>query len=253
MISNLAQFGMQRRRAHPARIGRGYILLEVVLALGLLVLGMATIGIQIQTSWETAADTHRMLRVLHLAESTLNEFDAGLMDVSDLESAVENDLEKEFGPLFPSFGWRLRLEPTEIEDIWLVQLQILYQKREDVESEEFDFDTANVLHTLRTLRATPATVDPQRDFGADDETMLQLTDALAGTELDPYNLDFRMIAGLPLDQLAEILSALQAAGVLQGLDLEAMLPPDVLQMLQDAGLEGIGTDGAGGDQSGGEQ
>ena len=220
---------------------RGYLLLEVMLALGLLVLGLATIGMQIQTSWETALDTHRVLRAMHLAESKLNELDAGL--ISEVESAVERDLEEEFGRLFPNFGWRLRIEPTQTPELWLVRLQILYQQRQDVEAEEFEFEDAEVLYTLRTLRATPATVNPQRDFGADDETMAQLTEALAGTELDPEALDLRLLAGMPIDDLLDLLAAFQGTGLLEGLDLAAMLPPDVLQLLQEAGAEEFGTSG----------
>ncbi len=220
---------------------RAYLLLEVILALGLLVVGLATIGMQIQRSWDTAVDGHRQLRAMHLAQSTLDEIDAGL--IIDVDSAVEKDLEKEFGRLFPRFGWRLRIEPTQTADLWLLRLQILYQERRDVEAEEFNFEEAEVVYTLRALRATPATINPQRDFGADDETMAQLTEALVGTELDAQNLDFRKLAGLPLEDLIALVDNFRQAGLLDDLDLRTLLPPAVLDLLREAGLEEFTTNG----------
>jgi hypothetical protein len=223
-----------RRRA-------SYLLLEVVLALALLVLGLATIGMQVQTSFDTAHASRRMLRAMNLAESKLAELDAQL--VPDVEEAVEDELEDEFGKLFPDYGWRLRIDPTQTPDLWLVRLEILYQGRQDVDDEEFDFEEAEVAYTVRTLRATPATVDPARDFGADEETMERLTEAFGGTDLDPTNLDPRLLAGLPLEDLVDLVAALQEAGLLQGIDLASVLPPEILELLEEAGGGDAGTDG----------
>jgi len=198
----------------------------------LLVLGLSTLGVQLQKAYDAARDSHRMLRAMNLAESKLAELQVGL--IQDVDSAIEDDLEEEFGPLFPDFAWRLRIEPTETELLWAVRLDILYQQREYVEEEEFDFEEAEVLLTLRTLRATPVTIDPATDFGADEEAMQQLTDALAGTEIDPYSIDLRQIAGLPLDQLVELLAAFEEAGLLEGINLGSLLPPEILSLLEEA-------------------
>jgi hypothetical protein len=213
-------------------------------ALGLLVLGMATIGMQIQNAYEATHETQHMLRAMNLAESKLAELEAGL--IQNVDSAIEDDLEEEFGPLFPRHAWRLRIEPTETPELWLIQLEILYQPRFDVE-EEFDFDEAEVLFTLRTLRATPVTIDPARDFGADEEAMLHLAEALSGTEIDPNAIDLRAIGQLPIEQLLELLAAFEEAGLLQGVDLRALLPAEILQMMEDAGAD-LGTNGAGAGQ-----
>jgi len=199
--------------------------------LGLLVLGLATIGSQLQESFDTSVRMQRMLRSVNLMESKLAELDARL--IPDIEDAIQDDLEHEFGRLFPDYGWRLRIEPTQTPDLWLVKLEILYQRREDVE-EEFDFDAAPVVHTVYTLRATPATIDPSRDFGADEDTMKKLSDAFGGTDIDPTQLDLRLLAGQPLESLIGVLQTLQEAGLLQGVDLGSFLPPDIMQLLEEA-------------------
>ncbi len=232
-----AQRSQSRGASRIAYIGAraGYLLLEVVLALGLLILGMAIIGMQIQDAFEAAHDSHRMLRAINLAESKISELDAGL--IIDLDEAVDDDLEHEFGRLFPNYGWRIRLEPLQdTPELWALRLDILFQYREDVE-EEFDFDEAEIVFTTRTLRTNPPTIDPQRDFGADEDALENLTEALAGTDIDPNNIDLRLIGGMPLDQLLGMLTALQEAGVLQGVDLSSVIPPEIMDMLTDGGLD----------------
>ena len=220
-----------------------YILLEVIFSLALLVLGLATIGGQVQTSFDTAYETQRMLRAMHLAESKLAELNAQL--IPNIEEALEDYLEEEFGRLFPDWAWRLRIDPTQTDDLWLVRIDILYQERQDVDEEEFDFDEdeIDIAYTLRTLRATPATIDPTRDFGTDEETMERLAEALGGTDLDVGNLDPRLLAGLPIEDLVGLVAAMQEAGLLQGIDLASILPPEIMQMIEDAAGGDMGTDG----------
>ena len=123
-----------------------------MLALSLLVLGLATIGAQVQRSFDTTYDSHRTLRAMNLVESKLAELEAEL--IPNIEEALEDELEEEFGRLFPDFGWRLRIDPTQTPELWLVRLDILYQRRLDVDEEEFDFEEAEVIYSVRTLRAT---------------------------------------------------------------------------------------------------
>ncbi len=236
--------GCARTPVGPGRGRCGYLLLEVVIALGLLVVGLSAIGMQVQTSYETTHETARMLRAMNLAESKMAELESGL--ILDIDSAIEDDLEEEFGRLFPDFAWRLRLDPTETPELWAVRLDILHLHREDVD-EEFDFDGAAILFTIRTLRASPATIDPEKDFGADEEAMQQLVDALAGTEIDPYAIDLQQIGQLPMEQLLELLTAFEDAGLLEGVNLGSFLPPEIMQLLDEARgePEDTGTGGLG--------
>jgi type II secretory pathway pseudopilin PulG len=222
---------------------RGYLLLEVVVSVALLVVGLATIGMQISNSSETARNSHRMLRAMHLAESKMIEVDLRL--VPDLESAVEGEIEGEFGRLFPEFGWRLRIHLTQVPDLWLVELDVIHCGRFNPD-EEYPFDEAQHLYTIRALRATPARVDPARDFGADEESMESFAEALSGTGLDPNDLDIGALGSLPIEQLISLAQAFRDAGLLEDMDLSSILPPDVMQMLLDeigdltGGAEGEG-------------
>ena len=248
--------GASYRQAGPVPAKRppgrrsAYLLLEVIVSLTLLILGLAAIGTQIQNSYDTARQTRRMLRAMNLAESKLAELDAQL--IPDVEEAIEDYLEEEFGRLFPNYAWRLRIDPTQTPDLWLVRIDILYQERQDVDEEEFEFEeeVIDIAYTLRTLRATPATIDPARDFGTDEETMERLNEALSGTELDPTNLDPRLLAGLPIEDLVDLVAALQDAGLLQGIDLASILPPEILEMIEDAASPDAGTDGLGDETEG---
>ena len=205
-------------------------------------MGLATIGLQVQKAYDTSRDTQRLLRAMHLAQSKLAELDARMIE--NVDEAIEDDLEKEFGRLFPDFAWRLRLEPTQTEELWLVRLDILFQERLDIEEEEFDFDESEVVYTLRTMRATPATIDPARDFGADEEAMENLAAALAGTDLDPNNLDLSLLNRIPTEQLIELLMVFQEVGLFQAADLGSMLPPEVMELLAESGAFDMGTNGA---------
>ena len=89
-----------------------------------------------------------------------------------------------------------------------------------------------------------------RDFGTDEETMERLNEALSGTELDPTNLDPRLLAGLPIEDLVDLVAALQDAGLLQGIDLASILPPEILEMIEDAASPDAGTDGLGDETEG---
>lgn len=241
----------------------GYLLLEVVLSLGLLVLGLSTIGMQIQNAYDTAIDSHRILRAMHLAQSKLDELDAGL--IMDVESAVQNDLEDEFGRLFPKFGWRLRIEPLkDTPELWLIQMHILYYNRLDVE-DDFDFDDSEIVYTLRTLRATPATINladfiPGLPGASDDEGSLGGSDGLTPEQeeqlqcvlavltefdIDPFNIDMAELGRRPMEELLGIYSGTLKCGVVPSPDF---LPPDMMDGLNT--LLGDGADLLGGSEGG---
>lgn len=228
--------------------------MEVVIALGLLTMGLATIGVQMQTAYDTSRDTERILRAMHLAQSKLSELDARL--IQNLDQAIEDDLEEEFGRLFPDFAWRLRMDPTQTPDLWLVQIHILYQRRLDVEEEEFEFDEAEVVFTLRTMRATPATIDLTEFFpglGADadgeeggvDEGLLCLAEALNQAGIDIYDFDPAEVLARPTEELLALALDVSACGF----SLPGMTP-ELMDLVGEVGALDVGTSGSG-DESGG--
>lgn len=253
------------RVTDPHRRRPGYLLLEVVISLGLLVMGLATIGMQIQTAYETAVGSHQTLRAMQLAQSKLDELDAGL--ILDVQSAVENDLEDEFGRLFPDFGWRLRIDPLkDTPEMWLIQMHILYYNRLDPD-DEFRFDEAETVFTIRTLRATPATInlsdfipglpgggdnsglaDGSGGMSPEEEEQFQcVLEVLNQYEIDPLEIDLADLGRRPMEDLIGIYSGTIACGVTPSPDF---LPPNVQDGIG-ALLDG-GTGDGGGASDGGD-
>ncbi len=208
---------------------RGFMLLEVVVAVGILAVGMAFIGMQIQYASRHARESERTMRTLLLAESKLTELDAGLI-------VPEEKLEATFGAVFPDYGWRLEMKPTATPELNHLTLEILYQARQDV-NEEFRFDEAEVVQRLYTLRATPRPLNLVNDFGMPEEQADKLTEQLAGVGdggLDPRNLNPALFAQMDLEQLLEVAPPLLEAFGINMEELMQMLPEDLRQMVEDA-------------------
>lgn len=218
------------------------MLLEMVIAVGLLVLGMALIGAQISTSTDTARETELMSRVVFLAESKIAELDTGLI-------IPEEEIEEDFGRLFPEFGWRMRIVPAAESELNLITLEILYDFARDP-NEEFDFTDAVVMQTYHTLRATPTPLDMTRDFGLEEEQADNINDQLGdltGGAVDVRDFDpsiFQNLTPKELEQLAGMLINQMGADASA---LMQLLPPQARGMLQPflEELQGSLDDGSG--------
>ena len=219
---------------------RGFMLMEVVVAVGILVVGIAFVGMQVQNSSRSARRAERSMRALLLAETTFTEFDAGLI-------MPEEEIEEEYGPLFPDYAWRMRIEPhTDMADLNQVTLEVLHQVRHSID-EEFDFDEAEVVHRVYTLRATPMNLDLTRDFGMDEEDADRLAEQLSAvTEngIDPRDLDPALFAALDLEELLEVAPPLLEAFGLSVDDLMQVLPEELRQALAEAQAQFEGSEGA---------
>lgn len=229
---------------------RGFLLMEVVVAVGILVVGLAFVAMQIQNSSRASQRAARSMRTLLLAESTLAEFDAGLI-IPDGE-----ETEREYGPLFPDYGWRLLIEPhPNLPDLNQVTLEILHQVRLDIKAEEFDFDEADLVHRLYTLRVTPQPIDLTRDFGMPEEQADELAELLDGVSdrgIDPYNLNPALFAELDLEELIDVAPVLLEAFGMSVSDLMQVLPEELRQALEEAQAEGDTGDTGGSDKAGTE-
>jgi type II secretory pathway pseudopilin PulG len=248
----------------------GFMLLEIVVAVGLLILGMAVIGIQVQSSAERARKTDQTARVTFLAESKFAEIDTGLIQPSD--DVVEDD----FGRLFPAYAWRLEFEPTGELDadsgdafdrfgLAQVRLEIYYDPLRDPD-DDFDYDQAEVVGRYYTLRAAPRPLDLTQDFGMEDDVAERLNEDLANSgdgSLDVHNFDPATFASLDLDQILEIAPLLMEAFGMSETELLALVPEEFksqLEAILAAQGEGEGggeagevgdESGAGGDETGG--
>lgn len=253
-LSTAARRRMTRTRSRTGIRRSAYLLLETLIATAFLVLGLAVIGSQVQRAYFSRQEIQRQYRALMLAESKLAEIDTGILEID----SFDEETEEEFGPLFPHFAYRLRLQPTVTPGLNQVRLQILHQIR-DYDREPFDFDTADVLYELYTFRTEPRTVDFEADFGMDPERVEELGDlfAAAGVPIDPNDFGLQeFMRSADTEQLLALLSnqdLLNSLGIRQEQLLSA-LPPDLVRELQGRGEGGRGDggrDGAGGRDDGG--
>jgi hypothetical protein len=207
--------------------------MEVLVALGVLILGLSVLGSQIHTGRQASQLMERDYTALLLAESKIAELDTGLVVPDDI---VEGD----WGELFPRFGWRMTMEPSGVPLLTAIRLQILYDGRRWNVDEEMDYDNAEVLQTVHLLRATPARIDLTRDFGMKAEDAENLAEQLSGVGqegLNPYDLDPALFRDLTLEELIEVLPALLQAFGMRLEDVLPMLPDDLRQLMDGAGEE----------------
>ena len=215
----------------------------------MLIVGLAVIGAQLQTSDTTVHKMDRKMRAMMIADAYLAQLDLGLVALD----SVERELDGDFGSRFPDWGWTLLTEQTAIEGIFGLSLTVWHHLCEgDYTLNSFDFEQAEVVHTLHVLRSAPQPLDLGLEFGLKEEEIEQVADQLSplGIQgLDVASFDPKVLASLDFDQLIQVLPVI--ADVL-GVDisyLTSLVPPEVLQSLQESGLldaagklEGEGTE-----------
>jgi hypothetical protein len=148
--------------------------------------------------------------------------------------------EGDFGPRYPDFGWRLITEPTAIEGLYRLTVEVLYLIRADAYKEDdFDYQAADTLFITYAFRAAPQALDLGVDFGLNDEELTTVSEKLtnAGVPgLDAQSFDPAILAKLDFEQMVEVLPVvLDALGMELG-DLEALIPHEVLEELKKSGI-----------------
>ena len=236
---------------------RGFMLLEVVVAVGLLVLGLAVIGAQLREATNRTYETDLAGRVACLAESKFAELDAGLINeefAADSNFARDLLVEEDFGRLFPAFAWRMRILPTGVTDLLAIELEILHDPQREVD-QEFDYANAPVVQVYHTLRAIPRPLDLVADFGVAEDKALELNQQLAGVgdgSMDVHKLDASIFGRMDIEEILEILPVLMQAFNAKQSDIANLLPPDLRAQLEAllAAQPASGTEGGEEDQSG---
>ncbi|MBI4719231.1 MAG: hypothetical protein HY763_15645 [Planctomycetes bacterium] len=234
----------------PAR--PSYVLLETVIATGLLIVGLAVVGAQIQDAEGAIPRMELKVRAMMLAESQLAELDLGLVKLDSIDPVFDGD----FGPRYPNFAWVLITEETALENMVALRLEIWHHEREDkYRPDTFDYSRADRLYTVTALRPVPLPIDLAADYGLPEEDFAGISDCFAQLgipDLDPNNFNPRDLLGLETEQYLQALSCLsKVSGI--GIDfdgLAGLLPPDIVDLLKESGALGgndeTGEPGAGG-------
>jgi len=145
------------------------MLLEVLVSMALLLLAMAVVGGQVRSSLSVADTVNINSRAVLLADSKLSELAAGV-----LRPRLDDETRGNFGIAFPGYSWRMRIEPSEIDDtaFFAVRLEIGFNPRAiplqtaDPTAEiDFEDDGTTIVHTVYRLVPRPADLDLGRDFG----------------------------------------------------------------------------------------
>ncbi len=248
------------RASHPSEFRaagfspRGaYVLLETVVATGLLVVGLGVIGAQIQGAVDGVRNMERRLQAMMLAEMKLAELDLGLVQLESFDEVEESD----FGPRYPDWGWRLITEKTGLEQVYSLTLEVLYTQREDEYKEDsYDYDIAELVFTLHAMSSGPRPLDLGIDFGLDEERFDEVSsqlDDLGIDGLDAASLDPSILAKLDIEDFLEVLPILADVMGIDVSDMLGGLPPELRSLFDGLTDDQNGTPGQGDDGQPGER
>lgn len=224
---------------------RGAVLLEVVVSLGLLITGMALVGMQVNMGLETARASDLRTRALLLVDTKYAELAAGVLEPESDDDILVGD----FGVVYPGFGWMMEFEQTETDNLLAVTLTISYdgelrekqianpERESDLDEKDILKDGA-VLAVVYRLWPKPADLNMARDYGVD---LTELTEGGPGAEGEGEG----GLGSSLLDRIAVLLAAHPGLIKSDGsIDLRALsaLPPEefmelstILQMLTGGG------------------
>lgn len=232
-----------RARRDDPRVRTAYVLLETVMATGLLIVGLAVIGAQVQKSDSAVKKMHLRTRAIMLTEMHLGELDLGLVELDSVDDVQEGD----FGPRFPDWGWVLVTEDTNIDEMFLLTLDIMHLRREDdYREDDFDHDGADRIYTAYAMRTVPRPLDFAEDFGLDEERIIELSEKLANLSipgLDPSAFNPTVLATLDFEEFMEALPVLLEAFGISFDQIASMLPSDILEQIKDSGVFGDDSEG----------
>ncbi|NLE57763.1 MAG: hypothetical protein GX616_05335, partial [Planctomycetes bacterium] len=174
--------GANHRARHDRR---GVMLLEVIVALGLLVFGLAIVALQIDSGLKIAKSNRLYTQAMMLVDSKLAEVEAGVIQPDMLEQEVKGD----FGILYPGFTWRIEIEPTEIDGFYMAKIEIGHcesavQQQIDDPMSEIDIEDSDtiIVRTAYRLFPKPADINLERDYGITSEQMDAMLADLEGVD-----------------------------------------------------------------------
>lgn len=197
----------RRARCRPAAL-----LLEVVVALTVMVFALGMLGSQLIAGLRMTTESDGQTRAAQLADRiiALLELDMNVAERFFAEASAEGD----FGEMLPGYFWHAYTDETrEFEGLGLelVTVDILYQPNSELQE---DRETAQVVYSVHYLKADPARIDLQQDFGVSPEQLAQFEQLAPVAGLDIGSLDPQQLVALEPEMLMQLLP--QLLPLLQG-------------------------------------
>ena len=229
---------------------RAALLLEVVVALTIMTAAMGILAAQLVSGMKASAYAEQQTRVSKLVDRflALLELDQNLQKQVFLDRQTDGD----FGTENPGYFWRVAVEPTDVEGLGRVRIEILYQADEE-KSEQVA--GAEVVRTVALLKADPGRINLASDFGLEEEQLTQLTE-LQIPGLDPAKFDPQALISMDPSELMALLPTIlpllqQALGPQAG-NIDPTTPEGMaaLQALMEGAMGGA-AGGGNGDTTGG--
>lgn len=223
---------------------RGSVLLEVLITVTLIAMFMALIGAQILSSVRSADMVERYQTAMLLAESLVSRLQAQTIELSDEQAtSVSGD----FGDVYPGWGWQVSTEPTDMPRVLRVTMQVLQGELGAGTSGVDDYAPVTEFCTYWTI---PRKIDLAMDLGVSEEDIANLA-PLLGSGFDPRNFDLRMLAGMNIQELMQLLPQLMPLLSAYGINPNTLDPEQVRSQLEGM-LNGGGQEGGNGGQGGGQ-
>ena len=214
---------------------KAYVMLETVIATGLLIVGLGVIGAQLQDSNAAVQKMRLKTQAVMLAETQLAMMDLGLVKLDSIDEVQEGD----FGSRYPDWGWRLITEPTAIDGLFRITVEVQYLLRqEEYHEDAFDHKNADTIFRASAFRQPPKPLDLATDFGLNEKELADFTDNVDNAQIPCFEggtFDPTCLASIDVEELFKALPALQKLGLNLG-DLQSMIPPDLLKQLQESGF-----------------
>jgi hypothetical protein len=216
----------------------GAVLLEVVVALGLLVGGLAMVGLQMRMGIDAARASEMGTRAVLLVDTKFAELYAGVIK----PESDDDELKGDFGLIYPGFLWFMKFEETETENLLMITLYIGYDKEiaeQQISNPEtevnFEEEDMHIVRTTYRLWPKPPDINMERDYGIDMDELTEMAlgqsdeggsesesggnpimDAILSMLAehpdiikDDGSIDVRALADLPADQFKDLVALLQ--------------------------------------------
>jgi len=207
------------------------------MATGMLIVGLAVIGAQLQESNKAVHTMKLKTQAVMLAEMQLAQLDLGLVQLDSVDEVQEGD----FGSRYPDWGWLLITEPTAIDGLFRLKVEVYHRFRDgEYRQDSFEYEHAEQIFSAIGFRQAPRPLDLATDFGMREDELAEFADKIGQAGIPCFEggtFDSTCLANIDIEELMKTLPALKELGINLG-DIESLIPPDLLESLKQSGLLG---------------